>query len=179
MPETLDMAQEPVLLTTHPTKAYAATEVAAQLKPFTIESCEPKPNDVMAEIIYCGVCHSDLHFIRNDWGMSIYPLVPGHEIIARVTKIGDHVSKFKVGDLVGIDCLVDSCRECANCKEGYEQYCTTGWVATYSSPEKDGSVTYGGYSQQIVCDESYVLKVPDSMPLERVAPLLCAGITTY
>ncbi|HZF62993.1 MAG TPA: NAD(P)-dependent alcohol dehydrogenase, partial [Chitinophagaceae bacterium] len=164
---------------THSTKSYAAMDVAQPLQPFDIERRNTGPHDVMAEIMYCGVCHSDLHFVRNDWGMSIYPLVPGHEIVGRVMKVGSHVTKYKVGDLVGIGCLVNSCRTCDNCKEGEEQYCTNGWISTYSGMDKDGSITYGGYSKQIVCDENYVLRINDTMPLERVAPLLCAGITTY
>jgi uncharacterized zinc-type alcohol dehydrogenase-like protein len=153
---------------------------AGDLAPWDFERRNPGPHDVQAEIMYCGVCHSDLHFIRNDWGMSMYPLVPGHEIVGRVTEVGDHVSKFKVGDIVGIGCLVDSCRECENCKRDLEQHCEKGLVGTYSSFERDGkTITYGGYSNRIVTDENYVLKVAESLELEKVAPLLCAGITTY
>jgi len=163
-----------------PAKGFAAMAVSENLVPFSFERRNPGPHDVQIEIAFCGVCHSDLHFVRNDWGMSIYPMVPGHEIVGKVIRVGDHVTKYKAGDTVGIGCLVDSCRECASCKEDQEQYCTNGWVGTYSSIEKDGkSVTYGGYSNQIVCDENYVLKVSDKLPLEKVAPLLCAGITTY
>jgi alcohol dehydrogenase (NADP+) len=163
-----------------PSKGYAALAAAEKLIPFNFNRRKPRPHDVLVDILYCGVCHTDLHFVRNDWGMSIYPLVPGHEIVGRVTQIGDHVHKFKVGDTVGIGCLVDSCRECENCKDNEEQYCLNGMVLTYSSLEKDGkTVTYGGYSNQIVCDEDFVLKVSDNLPLEKVAPLLCAGITTY
>jgi uncharacterized zinc-type alcohol dehydrogenase-like protein len=126
-------------------------------------------HDVLIEIRYCGICHSDLHFVRNDWGMSIYPIVPGHEIVGTVTHVGDHVKKYKVGDTVGIGCLVDSCRECDNCKNDLEQFCQGGMVLTYSSYEKDcKTVTYGGYSNQIVCDENYVLKISDKLPLEKV-----------
>jgi alcohol dehydrogenase (NADP+) len=178
MSQTQEMATAPQTKK-HAAKGYAALQQSASLEPFNFERREPGPNDVMAEIIYCGVCHSDLHFVRNDWGMSIYPLVPGHEIVGRVTKTGDKVSKFKTGDLIGIGCLVNSCRECNNCKDGQEQYCTTGWISTYSGQDKDGTITYGGYSNHIVCDQDFVLKVSDKMPLERVAPLLCAGITTY
>lgn len=162
-----------------PVKGYAVMAASENLIPFDFERRLPKPNDVHIEILYCGVCHSDLHFIRNDWGMSIYPLVPGHEIVGKVLQVGDHVKKFKQGDTVGIGCLVDSCRECGNCKEGLEQYCSGGMVFTYSGYDKDGSVTYGGYSNQIVADENFVLRVSDKLPLEKVAPLLCAGITTY
>lgn len=162
------------------TKSYAAKDASAPLVPWTINRRDPKPHDVQIEIKYCGVCHSDLHFARNDWGMSVYPLVPGHEIVGVVTAVGDHVKKFKVGDLAGIGCLVDSCRECDNCQEGLEQYCSNGWVGTYGGMEKDGSgATYGGYSKSILAHEDFVLHISDKQPLEAVAPLLCAGITTY
>lgn len=138
------------------------------------------PHDVQFDILYCGVCHSDLHQVRNEWGGTTYPIVPGHEIVGRVTKVGDHVKNFKVGDLAGVGCMVDSCRECNNCKEGLEQFCEKGSTSTYNSPDKkSGGVTYGGYSNQIVVDESFVLRVSDKLPLQNVAPLLCAGITTY
>ena len=180
MPEAKELNAEPLVAKKLPAKGYAAYAVAEDLKPFDFERRIPGPHDVLADILYCGICHSDLHFIRNDWGMSIYPLVPGHEIVARVTEIGDHVKKFKVGDIVGIGCLVDSCRECENCKQDLEQYCSGGMVLTYSGYEKDGkTITYGGYSNKIVADENYVLRVSDKLPLEKVAPLLCAGITTY
>jgi uncharacterized zinc-type alcohol dehydrogenase-like protein len=163
-----------------PTKAYAAYAAAEKLMPFKFDRREPLPHDVLIEILYCGVCHTDIHFVRNDWGMSLYPMVPGHEIVGRVTKTGEHVSKFKIGDTVGVGCFVDSCRECESCKEDQEQYCEKGSLFTYSGLEKDGkTITYGGYSNQIVVDENYVLKVSDKLPLEKVAPLLCAGITTY
>jgi alcohol dehydrogenase (NADP+) len=162
------------------TKSYAAQSATTPLAPWTIERRNPKPHDVQIEILYCGVCHSDLHTARNDWGMTIYPVVPGHEIVGRVIAVGDHVKKFKAGDLAGIGCLVDSCRECDNCKDGLEQYCSNGSVFTYGGNEKDGSgVTHGGYSKQILCHEDFVLHVSDKLPLEAVAPLLCAGITTY
>jgi uncharacterized zinc-type alcohol dehydrogenase-like protein len=162
------------------TKSYAAQDATAPLTPWTINRRDPKPHDVQIEIKYCGVCHSDLHFARNDWGMSVYPLVPGHEIVGVVTAVGDHVKKFKVGDLAGIGCLVDSCRDCDNCKDGLEQYCSNGWVGTYGGMEKDGSgATYGGYSKSILAHEDFVLHISDKQPLEAVAPLLCAGITTY
>ncbi|MEO8412034.1 MAG: NAD(P)-dependent alcohol dehydrogenase [Ginsengibacter sp.] len=161
-------------------KAYAAKSATTSIEPWSINRRDTKPHDVQIDILYCGVCHSDLHTARNEWGNTIYPVVPGHEIVGRVTKVGDHVKKYKTGDLVGVGCLVDSCRECDNCKEGLEQYCSGGWVGTYNGQERDGSgVTYGGYSKQIVVTEDFVLKVSEKLPLEGVAPLLCAGITTY
>ena len=162
------------------TKAYAAESATTPVVPFTIERRNPKPHDVQIEILYCGVCHSDLHFARNDWGMTVYPVVPGHEIVGRVTAVGGHVKKFKVGDLAGIGCLVDSCRECDNCKDGLEQYCSGGAVFSYNGNERDGSGnTYGGYSKSILAHEDFVLRISDKQPLEAIAPLLCAGITTY
>jgi uncharacterized zinc-type alcohol dehydrogenase-like protein len=135
---------------------------------------------VLIEIRYCGVCHSDLHFVRNEWGLSLYPLVPGHEIVGVVRQVGSGVRKFKAGDTVGVGCLVDSCGTCEDCAAGLQQYCTNGMVLTYSSYERDGkTVTYGGYSNQIVVNEDFVLRVSDRLPLAGVAPLLCAGITTY
>ena len=161
-------------------KAYAAKSAATPIEPWSINRREPKPHDVQIDILYCGVCHSDLHTARNEWGGTIYPCVPGHEIVGRVTKVGDHVKKYKVGDLVGVGCMVDSCRECDNCQEGLEQYCSGGMVGTYNGQERDGSgVTYGGYSKQIVVTEDFVLRVSEKLPLAGVAPLLCAGITTY
>lgn len=162
------------------TKAYAAQSAEAPLAEWSLERRSPKPHDVQIEILYCGVCHSDVHTARNEWRNTIFPVVPGHEIVGRVTAIGDHVSKFKVGELAGIGCLVDSCRECDNCKEGLEQYCSNGMVGTYNGQEKDGSgITFGGYSKQIVAHEDFVLHITDKQPLEGIAPLLCAGITTY
>jgi alcohol dehydrogenase (NADP+) len=161
-------------------KSYAAQSATTPLAPLTINRRDPKPHDVQMEILYCGVCHSDLHTVRNEWGNAVYPVVPGHEIVGRVTAVGSHVKKFKAGDLAGIGCLVDSCRECDNCKEGLEQYCSSGAVFSYGSPEKDGSgITHGGYSKMILCHEDFVLHVSDKQPLQGVAPLLCAGITTY
>ena len=161
-------------------KAYAAQDATAPLAPWTITRRDTKPHDVQIQILYCGVCHSDLHTARNEWGNTVFPCVPGHEIVGKVTAVGEHVKKFKVGDLAGIGCLVDSCRECDNCKEGLEQYCTNGMVGTYNGKEKDGSGnTYGGYSKSIVAHEDFVLHISDKLPLEAVAPLLCAGITTY
>ncbi|PSL47666.1 putative zinc-type alcohol dehydrogenase-like protein [Chitinophaga niastensis] len=162
------------------TKAYAVQDATSPLGPWSFERREVGPHDVQIEILYCGVCHSDIHQVRNEWGNSMYPMVPGHEIVGRITKIGDHVTRFKVGDLAGIGCFVDSCRECTPCKDGEEQYCVTGGASTYNGMEMDRKTpTYGGYSTQIVADEKYTLKVSDKLPLEGVAPLLCAGITTY
>ncbi len=161
-------------------KAYGAQSATALITPLNIERREPKPMDVEIDILYCGVCHSDLHTARNEWGGTIYPCVPGHEIVGRVTRVGDKVKKYKNGDNVGVGCLVDSCRECVNCKQGLEQYCDNGMVGTYNGQERDGSGhTYGGYSKQIVVHEDFVLKISDKLPLEAVAPLLCAGITTF
>ncbi|MFN8237157.1 MAG: NAD(P)-dependent alcohol dehydrogenase [Chitinophagales bacterium] len=162
------------------TKSYAALSATTPLVPYTIDRRNPKPHDVQIEILYCGVCHSDLHFARNDWGMSVFPIVPGHEIVGRVTATGSEVTKFKVGDLAGIGCMVDSCRTCDNCRQGMEQYCAEGAVFTYGGVERDGSGnTYGGYSKSIVSHEDFVLHISDKLPLTGVAPLLCAGITTY
>jgi alcohol dehydrogenase (NADP+) len=162
------------------TKAYAAQSATTPLAESSIERRAPKPHDVQIEILFCGVCHSDLHTARNEWGGTKYPVVPGHEIVGRVSAVGDHVTKFKVGDLAGIGCMVDSCRECDYCKEGLEQYCSNGMVGTYNGKEKDGSgITYGGYSKQILAHEDFVLHISDKQPLEGIAPLLCAGITTY
>ena len=163
-----------------PTKGYAANSAADALGPFRFERREAGPRDVQFEILYCGVCHSDLHQVRNEWGGTTYPIVPGHEIVGRVTKVGADVTKFKAGDLAGVGCLVDSCRECDNCRKGLEQFCRNGSTGTYNDADKHtGGVTYGGYSNQIVVDEDFVLKISDKLPLEGVAPLLCAGITTY
>lgn len=162
------------------TRSYAAQSAASPLAPWTIQRRDPQPHDVQIEILYCGVCHSDLHTARNEWGGTLYPCVPGHEIVGKVTAVGSHVSKFKVGDTAGVGCLVDSCRECDNCKEGLEQYCSNGWVGTYNGQQKDGSgYTLGGYSKSITVHEDFVLHIADNLPLEAVAPLLCAGITTY
>ncbi len=162
------------------TKAYAAYDATTPLRDFELERREQGPKDVDIEILYCGVCHSDIHQVRNEWGNSMYPMVPGHEIVGRVTSVGAAVTRFKVGDLAGVGCLVDSCRECPKCKKGLEQYCEAGSVGTYNSLERDGkTVTYGGYSKRIVTTEDFVLKVSDKLDLKAVAPLLCAGITTY
>lgn len=162
------------------TNAYAAQNAAAPLAPFSFDRREVGPHDVQIEILYCGVCHSDIHQVRNEWQNSIYPMVPGHEIVGRVLKVGAHVKNFKPGDLAGVGCFVDSCRECPSCKAGLEQYCEVSLIATYNGLEKDGkTLNQGGYSTQIVVDEQYTLKVSGKLPLEAVAPLLCAGITTY
>ncbi len=162
------------------TNAYAAYDSNTPLKPFQFERRNVGAKDVQIEILYCGVCHSDIHQVRNEWGGSKYPMVPGHEIVGRVVKVGAGVTKFKEGDLAGIGCFVDSCRSCPQCAAGEEQYCEGGgMVGTYNSKDREGNPTYGGYSTQIVVDEQYTLKVSDKLPLEGVAPLLCAGITTY
>jgi uncharacterized zinc-type alcohol dehydrogenase-like protein len=158
---------------------YAAHTPQSPLVPYSFERRDPRPDDVTIEILYCGVCHSDLHTARNDWGNTIYPVVPGHEIIGRVTAVGASVTKYKLGDKVGVGCLVDSCRECDPCEHDHEQYCD-GAVFTYSAIDpKDGRVTQGGYSQAIVVSERFVLKIADGLDLKGAAPLLCAGITTY
>jgi len=162
------------------TRGYATKGPTSILEPFTFERREPGPSDVLIEILYCGICHSDIHQARDEWGGAIYPMVPGHEIVGRVTRVGAQVKRFKVGDLAGVGCFVDSCRVCASCKEGLEQYCENHLVLTYNGTEKDEKTpTYGGYSSQIVVDEQYTLKISSKLPLANVAPLLCAGITTY
>jgi uncharacterized zinc-type alcohol dehydrogenase-like protein len=163
------------------TAGYAAASASSPLAPFTFTRREPGPRDVQMDILYCGVCHSDLHTVRNEWKMSVYPVVPGHEIVGRVTRVGSDVKGFKPGDLAAVGCLVDSCGHCANCKDGLEQYCDTGFVLTYNSPDPHipGAMTYGGYSTQIVVDEKFTLHVPESLDPAATAPLLCAGITTY
>lgn len=161
-------------------RGYAAQKPTEALGLFEFERRELRPHDVQIEILYCGVCHSDLHTVRDEWGGTVYPCVPGHEIVGRVTQVGNHVTRFKIGELAGVGCLVDSCRECKNCKQGLEQYCENGATFTYNSPDRiDRTNTYGGYSNNIVTDESFVLNISDRLPLEGVAPLLCAGITTY
>lgn len=163
-----------------PTSGYSTGGPSAKLEPFVFERREPGPYDVLIDIHYCGVCHSDIHQARDDWGGSIYPMVPGHEIVGKVVRVGDSVVRWKIGDTVGVGCFVDSCRECEACKAGEEQYCERGMTATYNGYERDGKTpTYGGYSTRITVDENYVVRVPDGIPLERAAPLLCAGITTY
>lgn len=162
------------------TQGYAAFDPKSPLGPFTFERRTPRDTDVLIDIMYCGVCHSDLHQVRDEWGGSMFPLVPGHEIVGRVREAGRKVSRFKPGDLVGVGCLVDSCRKCESCKQGLEQYCLNGNTGTYNSLEQDGKTpTYGGYSDKIVVDEAFVLKVPENLDPAGAAPLLCAGITTY
>ncbi|WP_198971921.1 NAD(P)-dependent alcohol dehydrogenase [Xylophilus sp. ASV27] len=160
---------------------YAATSSTAALAPFSFERRAPGPLDVALDVLHCGVCHSDLHTARNEWHNTVYPTMPGHEIVGRVTAVGDLVSKFKVGDLVGVGCMVDSCQHCQPCADGLEQYCDNGFTGTYNGPEQGtGANTYGGYSDHMVVRESFVLKIShDEGALAAVAPLLCAGITTY
>lgn len=163
-----------------PTKGYAVQDAKTDLALWNFERREVGPHDVQFDIQFCGVCHSDLHQIKDDWGGAIYPMVPGHEIVGKVVKVGTHVKKFKVGDLAGTGCLVDSCRTCDNCKEGLEQFCSNGSTGTYNALGQDGKTpTYGGYSNTIVVHEDFVLHVSDKLNLAAVAPLLCAGITTY
>ena len=159
---------------------FAALEAKAPLIPFSFERRDPRPHDVIIEILYTGICHSDLFFVNNDWGNSIYPMVPGHEIVGRVTAVGDGVRKFKVGDLAAIGCIVDSCRQCDPCRHDLENMCAEHPTPTYSGYERDGErVTFGGYSNNYVADEAYVVRVPDTLDPAGAAPLLCAGITTY
>jgi uncharacterized zinc-type alcohol dehydrogenase-like protein len=161
-------------------KAFGTGAADAPLKAIDIPRRNVLPNDVEIEIMYCGVCHSDLHTARNEWQNTVYPVVPGHEIVGKVTSVGSQVTKFKVGDLAAVGCMVDSCRECESCKNGLEQYCEPGGTYTYNSPDKVlNTQTYGGYSESIVVDENYVLRVPDNLDPAATAPLLCAGITTY
>ena len=162
------------------TKAYAALKPKNTLEPWNFDRREVGPNDVQFDILYCGVCHSDLHQINDDWGPGVFPMVPGHEIVGKIVKVGSKVTKFKVGDLAGTGCLVDSCRVCDNCKDGLEQYCTNGGSFTYNGLEQDKKTpTYGGYSNTIVVNEDFVLHISEKLSLAAVAPLLCAGITTY
>lgn len=161
-------------------KAFGAVAATAPLKDLTIERRGVMSDDVEIEILYCGICHSDLHSVHNDWGGSVYPLVPGHEIVGRVTKVGHAVTRFKVGDLAGVGCIVDSCRECDHCHEGEEQFCEKGWTVVFNGADlKHGGITYGGFSERIVVDENYVVHVPDTLDLPSAAPILCAGITVY
>lgn len=160
-------------------RACTATSPNASLTPGTIERREVGPRDVLIDIAYAGVCHTDIHVARGDWGEVPYPLTVGHEITGMVAEVGPDVTRYQVGDRVGVGCMVDSCRECAHCSAGEEQYCLHGCTDTYAGLDRDGSVTQGGYSERIVVDEHFVLRVPDSIPFEKAAPLLCAGITTY
>ncbi|WP_316791114.1 NAD(P)-dependent alcohol dehydrogenase [Pedobacter frigoris] len=161
-------------------KAYGTPSAEAPLKQLNIERRQATPKDVEIDILYCGVCHSDLHTARNDWGGSVYPAVPGHEIVGRVTKVGADVTKFKVGDLAAVGCLVDSCRECSSCRQDLEQYCIPGFTGTYNGKDKHLNMqTFGGYSEKVVVDEHFVLSVPENLDPAAAAPLLCAGITTW
>ncbi len=161
-------------------RGYAALDDHSPLGPFEFERRDPGPHDVRIEISYTGICHTDLHQSRNHWGGALYPMVPGHEIVGRVAEVGREVKKFKVGDLAGVGCMVDSCRECSACHEDLEQYCENGCTLTYNGKERNSErVTFGGYSEQIVVDARFVVKVPESLDLKAVAPLLCAGITSY
>lgn len=160
--------------------AYAAQTATSPLAAWSFERREPRPNDVVIDILYCGVCHSDIHQARDEWGGSLFPMVPGHEIVGRVSRVGSAVTRFKSGEAVGVGCIVDACRSCGACGEGLEQYCEKGFTGTYNSKDRvDGSLTQGGYSNYIVVDENFVLKVSEKLPLDAVAPLLCAGITTW
>lgn len=162
------------------TIGYAALHKGAPLERFSFERREPNAQDVAIDILYCGICHSDIHQVNNDWGFSQYPMVPGHEIVGRVTAVGADVTRFAVGDLVGVGCMVDSCRHCTNCQHHEEQYCVAGSTQTYNSKDAhSGGVTYGGYSKKIVVTQDFVLRINQSMDPAAAAPLLCAGITTY
>ncbi|ASK33162.1 NAD(P)-dependent alcohol dehydrogenase [Alloalcanivorax mobilis] len=161
-------------------KAFGAQSAESGVHPLPIERRAPRPDDVAIKIDYCGVCHTDIHFAENDWGRTLYPVVPGHEIIGRVTAVGEKVKKFKVGDVVGVGCLVDACRHCAACEDGLEQYCLEGSTATYNGRDRhDQSITFGGYSEAVVVSERFVLRIPDALDPATSAPILCAGITTY
>ncbi|WP_339699804.1 NAD(P)-dependent alcohol dehydrogenase [uncultured Marixanthomonas sp.] len=161
-------------------KAYAAYAEKENLKPLDIERRDVKPTDVEIDILYCGVCHSDIHTVNDDWGGAKYPVVPGHEIVGRVLKVGDQVKNFKEGDLVGVGCMVDSCQTCDSCKEGLEQYCENGAVMTYDGKDEHlGGHTFGGYSEKIIVDKEFVLSIPENIDIKATAPLLCAGITTW
>ncbi len=162
-----------------PTTGYAAMTAKAPLTPFSFERRAVGPHDVLITITHCGICHSDIHQARDEWGGSIFPMVPGHEIVGTILQAGSAVTRFKVGETAGVGCFVDSCRTCPACREGLEQYCETGMILTYSGRDKDGRPTQGGYSTQIVVDESYVLRIPSALSPAGAAPLLCAGITTY
>ena len=161
-------------------KAFAALTQTSPLAPFAFQRRDPGAHDVQIQILYCGVCHTDVHIARNEWHGTTYPCVPGHEIVGRVVKVGAHVKNFKEGDLAGVGCMVDSCRECGNCQDDLEQFCDKGATFTYNAPDQHtGGMTYGGYSDSVVVDEAFVLKMPKNLNLAAAAPLLCAGITTY
>lgn len=161
-------------------KAFGAEAAEEPIKELTIRRRKVLPNDVEIEILYCGICHSDLHAVHNDWGGTSYPIVPGHEIVGRVSNVGKNVTKFNVGDLAGVGCIVESCRECNHCQEGDEQFCEKGATMVFNAPDKKhGGITYGGFSENIIVDENYVLRVPEALDLASAAPILCAGITVY
>ncbi|MCW8132413.1 MAG: NAD(P)-dependent alcohol dehydrogenase [Planctomycetota bacterium] len=161
------------------TRAYAAAAKGSTPAPWQYEARQPRPDDVTLEVLYCGVCHTDIHFVENDWGMTVYPVVPGHEIVGRVTAVGSAVTRFKAGQMVGVGCLVDSCRACSSCERDLEQYCT-GAVWTYNGIDRhDGRITYGGYSERLVVGDRFVVHVPEKLDPAAAAPILCAGITTY
>ncbi|MBA2628268.1 MAG: NAD(P)-dependent alcohol dehydrogenase [Gemmatimonadales bacterium] len=162
------------------TRGYAVQTPTSRFAPFDFERREPGPHDVQIDILYCGICHSDIHQARGEWGNSTYPMVPGHEIVGRVTRIGSDVKKFKTGDMAGVGCFIDSCRTCGSCQEGEDSYCEGHMALTYNGTEMDGKTpTYGGYSSSIVVDENYTLRIPPNLTPANAAPLLCAGITTY
>jgi len=167
---------EPAMLST---QGYAAITAKSTLQPFEFARRDVGPHDVLIAITHCGICHSDIHQARDEWGGSIFPMVPGHEIVGRVAQVGNEVKTFHVGEIAGVGCFVDSCRTCTACREGLEQYCDTGMLLTYNGRDKDGQPTQGGYSTQIVVDENYVLRIPPGLSPDGAAPLLCAGITTY
>jgi alcohol dehydrogenase (NADP+) len=183
MTETAQQTARQTKPETFTAKAFAARSAASGMAPFTLQRRSPRPQDVQIEILYCGVCHSDLHQVRDEWKMvmpTVYPCVPGHEIVGRVVKVGSAVKKLKEGDIAAVGCMVDSCRKCASCLAGDEQYCENFMTLTYNGEDKIlGGVTYGGYSDSIVVDENYVLRVPNGLDPAGTAPLLCAGITTY
>ncbi len=164
-------------------KGFSCDDPKSELKPFTFARRDPRAQDVVVSILYCGICHSDIHSARNEWGWTTYPIVPGHEIVGRVETVGNKVSRFKAGDLVGVGCLVDSCRSCSSCQQGLEQYCLNGFTGTYGGVDKIGGTphptTLGGYANKITVDERFVLRMPENLDPAAAAPLLCAGITTY
>lgn len=164
---------------TIPVRGYAAQQAKAQLDPYSFERREPRDHDVVIDIRYCGICHTDIHQVGNEWGGSKFPMVPGHEITGTVSQVGPKVTRYKTGDRVGVGCFVDSCRKCEPCRKNLEQYCTEGMITTYNGTERDGTPTQGGYSNKIVVDENYVLSIPNNLPLDKTAPLLCAGVTLY
>ena len=161
------------------TTGFAALTAKAALQPFSFERRDVGAHDVLIKITHCGICHSDIHQARDEWGGSLFPMVPGHEIVGTIAQVGKAIKQFRIGETAGVGCFVDSCRTCAACREGSEQYCETGMLLTYSGRDKNGQVTQGGYSTQIVVDENYVLRIPKTLSPARAAPLLCAGITTY